>query len=85
MNQESEKFLTDLRQQYLREHNEMHDRLVSHSLKGFNVVVERIRTSNSSCGVSDQQSVDSSPGLDTCVLKGTRFLGPVELVFEKHL
>ncbi|XP_033628297.1 rab GTPase-binding effector protein 1-like isoform X2 [Asterias rubens] len=27
MNQESEKFLTDLRQQYLREHNEMHDRL----------------------------------------------------------
>ncbi len=27
MNHESEKFLTDLRQQYLREHNEMHDRL----------------------------------------------------------
>ncbi|XP_038058234.1 rab GTPase-binding effector protein 1-like [Patiria miniata] len=27
INQESEKFLTDLRQQYLREHNEIHDRL----------------------------------------------------------
>ncbi len=33
------------------------------------VVAERIRALDSSSGVSDQQSVGSSPGRDTCVLK----------------
>ncbi len=33
------------------------------------VVAEWIRSLDSSSGVSDQQSVGSSPGRDTCVLK----------------
>ena len=39
------------------------------SFAGFvHVKAEWIRTPDSSSGVSDQQSVGSSPGLDTCVL-----------------
>ena len=33
------------------------------------VVAERLRAPNSNSGVSDQQSVGSSPSHDTCVLK----------------
>ena len=33
------------------------------------IMAERLRPPDSSSGVSDQQSVGSSPGRDTCVLK----------------
>ena len=41
----------------------------SHQLIAINIIVERIRTPDSSSGISDQQIVGLSPGLDTCVLK----------------
>ena len=38
-------------------------------LEEWRVVAERLRPSDSNSGVSDQQSMGSSPSRDTCVLK----------------
>ncbi len=42
---------------------------VAFKLPSWRVVAERLRARDSSSGVSDQQSVGSSPGRGTCVLE----------------